>query len=264
GEIALRSAARLPVDVNSAVRIEPVPGAFAVVQPGLHGAAASLGSVGPLTDSLRLARDLLRQLTDSLGAVSGRIAAAAAALERNPADAAAEARLRGSLAAHASILLPVMDFLERRGADLEPVLAEPDAQYAALGALLRQHVESLDARLNGALESFEAARAEAGPRVQVWAVHYGRGRDAAQVHLAGYDNLPAGDPRPVDKLSLVPTEAEQQRIETAHQLSREVLALAAQSRALASRFEEDARGMLTAVREAVREFAALLDSLPAP
>ncbi len=253
------------VDINSWVQITPQLGNLVPTgSPDTPELAAARSALRALADSLREVTELLQPLAHDLPVIVQRITAAAQALDRNPADSQAGAELASAIRAHGTLLLPVTKYLnkiDRPG--LIRALAQPDPGYQAVAALLRTHIERLEQALATATADYQRASGGRGLRVQLWAIHYSARRAAAQIHVEGYDNLPAGDPNPVPKLGFARTPAEQADLNNGMDAARQVADIIPRFTDITTNAARSLDSLFRSARDAARGFGGFLDSFPA-
>ena len=200
GERVLAPEGRHYVDINSVIDVTPNP-------------TALLSATSEYPESIRgLAAEVdeLKQLTDDLFTTTQQVATTARAFMQNPDDQATDSGYREAVAAHGALVISILvDFLlPRAGEDaVNNALSSPD--YDGLGRLLRSQIALLGDRLTEEMEAFIRDR---NYKVRMWAIRYSPGRGPQQVHLAGYDELPVGNPNIVDKLSFARSPDEEARL----------------------------------------------------
>lgn len=235
------------IDVNSVVRITPNLRPFAE-----HGRAAQ----DALAQQLATLRGQLQAINERIPEGLRGISAALEQLRRNPSDST---RLLGEIERlndeQSQILTPVKDDLERWNLQRTRAALDTATDYGPLGELLRERIVDLERQVSAAVGSGRYT-------VRMWAVSEHQGATAVQVHLSGYDNLAAGSPTLVDKLSFARTGDEQQRLsrllDEYQRIALEVRraqTTGASLRSLAGSYAAPLTADLAAV-------AALLDSLP--
>ncbi len=257
---------RAYVDINSQIEIVPDTAILARLTPGL-GSQRVLDAnalIERLNQSMVEANALLERVNGELAEALGAIAAQADQLRSNPEDEEARAGLRASLAQHARVMLDVLGFLEIRGysKEVELGLSVADPDYSFAGELLRSDLERTREGLEAALSELEAARRDEAARLEIFAIRYRTGADPVQVHIPEYDNLPAGDPEPVAKLSFRMTEAERARVNRSHEAVRMGLQLVRGTAELGRTITRDAGNILVAVRSDLTELSRILASFP--
>ena len=266
-ELSLGFQRRAYVDINSQIEIVPDPAILARLTPGLGSQRVLEANalIERLNQSMDEANALLKRVNGELAEALGAIAARADQVRLNPEDVEARARLRTSLAQHALVMLDVLDFLEGRGysEEVELGLSVADPEYSFAGELLRGDLERIREGLETALSELAAARRDEAARLEIFAIRYRTGADPVQVHIPEYDNLPAGNPEPVAKLSFRMTEAERARVERSHEAVRMGLELVRGTAELGRTITRDAGNILAAVRSDLTELSRILGSFPA-
>jgi hypothetical protein len=232
-----------PVDIESTILI--TPNLTALLGP-LH---VSSPETQALVDQTNTATALLRPFVDSVGYYMLAFIHAA-----SNGDSIGK---RSALRAHGRLVGAVMDYLKHVEPErLEAAAARGD--FAAIGAVLTARLDSLDGALAAATRN--ALDAKHTYVVQLYAIHRGAGATATQVHLPGYDNLPEGDPHPINRLSFQPDDqaALQQQVSATQALA----SLINDARTNTNAVVDSLRKLVAGLSSSVQTITALVDSLP--
>jgi hypothetical protein len=250
------------VDINSIVEITPDRAQILARYARSAQNDPALARITAISDTLQQVTELLGTMKTNLQQASEGIRAAAAVLQTRPDDPAGLAQLNTALRSHAATMNPLIRFLRARGLNTSAALNASDPGYVAIGELAKGEIERIGQHLAEAVAEFNRSRPDHVPRVQVYAVRSGPGGPSTQLHVSNYDNLPAGDVTPVDKLAFAMTPAEQARIEQSQNLARGVIDLAGDVRTAAASLSADAASVGRLVRAEMDSVGAVLDSLP--
>ena len=238
------------VDVNSVIRITPH---LADMSP--RGDTAAVVGLRRQVDAVST---LLASVRDSLSVVNDKLVAAAS-------DFAAKRASHASNVATSSALL--------QAAEVSKVNLLRSLRSAAKDADARQYATVMNAggpdrdrnltllvtaRVAVLLDSAkrEAVRLAARDqyRVELSAMRYSPGRTPMQIHLPGYDNLAAGDPNVIDKLSFARTADEQAQLD---KTTTAIQGLIANSQDLGGML----RNLSSGATDAAKQIVGTLDSL---
>jgi len=210
------------VDVNSAVRITPRLPALRDATGGAATLARLRASLQATNAIIAAAKDTLRLLSGQLDSLAGEVRAARNANlvvvgTRNTLREVT--RRKGVLLERVRVAARAAD--AARVSEIFNTVSGGDADSALVAVIAKRAGALLDSLGE---ETRRIAVSHERYRVELSAVRYSSGRAPVQLHLPGYDNIAAGDPVVIDKLSFSSTPEERAELERTTAAIRELVA----------------------------------------